>query len=493
MKIAIVYPPLEYRKEIPLLSQNRQFQWFHNPCFIYPVVPAQAATLLKKAGHKVFWLDGIAEKWSYLEWIKEIKKIKPDLILLESKTPVIKEHWRIINNLKKQCGYSLITVLVGDHVTALPEESLKNSNVDYILTGGDYDFLLLNLVNFLEKNEKMEPGIYYKKNKEIKNTGKFLLNHDLNKIPFIDRDLTKWKLYAYENGNYKKTPGTYIMSGRDCWWRKGGGCKFCAWTTLYPQYRTRLPENVLDEIGELIEKYQVKEIMDDTGTFPCGEWLKEFCKGMIERGYHKKIYFDCNVRFGTLKEEDYSLMAKAGFRFLLFGLESANQKTVDLLNKGTKISKIINELTLIKKINKKFNGFLEPHVTCMIGYPWENKKQAKKTIEMTKNLFAMGLINTLQATIVIPYPGTTLFAECKKNNWLLTKNWEDYDMSLSVMKTKMTNKEIKELTQGIYKSFITPKYIFKRVISIRNLNDLKFFFKATKAVFGHLIDFRMKN
>ena len=38
-------------------------------------------------------------------------------------------------------------VIVGDHVTALPEETLRNCPVDYILTGGDYDFLIVNLAD----------------------------------------------------------------------------------------------------------------------------------------------------------------------------------------------------------------------------------------------------------------------------------------------------------------------------------------------------------
>jgi len=61
MKIAIAYPPIETNKGVPLLSQNRQFQYFHNPTFIYPMVPAYGATMLKENGHKVAWMDGIAK------------------------------------------------------------------------------------------------------------------------------------------------------------------------------------------------------------------------------------------------------------------------------------------------------------------------------------------------------------------------------------------------------------------------------------------------
>jgi len=246
----------------------------------------------------------------------------------------------------------------------------------------------------------------------------------------------------------------------------------------------------LDEIGELIEKYHIREIMDDTGTFPAGEWLKEFCQGMIKRGYNKKIYFDCNLRFGALNKDEYKLMAKAGFRFLLYGLESANQKTVDRLNKGIKIKGIEKELKIAKEANKELGGRLEPHVTCMVGYPWETEKEAQKTITMTRNLFDKGLISSLQATVVISYPGTVLFAECEKNDWLKTKDWDKYDMSQPVMKTPMKDEEVMALTRGIYKSFITPRFIIRKILSIRTSDDLKFFWRAGKAVLGHLADFK---
>ena len=131
MKIAIVYPPLDDIKGTPLLSQNRQYQVFHNPTYIYPMVPATAATMLKNAGYDVVWLDGIAEGWTYDQWLKELKQTSPDLIVMETKTPVIKRHWRIINQLKTQ-NSKLKTILVGDHVTALSEESFKNSKVDFV-------------------------------------------------------------------------------------------------------------------------------------------------------------------------------------------------------------------------------------------------------------------------------------------------------------------------------------------------------------------------
>jgi len=480
MKISISYPPLENEKGVPLLSQNRQFQWFKEPTYIYPMVSACAATLLKKGGHEVLWNDGIAEKVSYTSWMDNIAKEHPDLVVVETKTPVVKRHWRIINQIKEELPDTK-TVFVGDHVTALPKESLKNSSVDFVITGGDYDFSLVNLANWLDGKDSLQKGVYYRKNGKLKNSGKFVL-HDLSMLPFIDRDLTRWRLYSEKNGNYKRTPGTYSMVGRDCWW---AGCTFCSWTTIYPKgtFRVRSPENLLDEVGMLIERYGVREIFDDTGTFPIGNWLKKFCDGMIERGYNREIFFSCNMRFGALSLEEYKLMKKAGFRMLLFGLESASQKTLDRINKNVKLE------CITKSCKKAKESGLEPHLTMMLGYPWEKKEDALKTFELAKYLFENGYADTLQATITIPYPGTPLFKECKKKGLLLSEDWSDYDMRRLIMKTEITEEDVKEITQKMYRLFFNPRYVLRKIASIRDVEDFRFVLAGVRKVFGHITDF----
>lgn len=493
MKIVICYPPLTSHKGYPTLGQNRQFQYFKEPTYIYPVVPAQAATLLKKNGFEVTWLDCIAENIPLDRFFDFIRSLRPDLIAFETKTPVIKQHWKIINELGRlsTTDYRLRTVLFGDHVTAMPEESFQNSTVDYVLTGGDYDFLLLNLCNYLNAEHGtpnaeriLEKGIYYRDNSQVKNTGQFKLDHNLDATPFIDRKLTKWQLYAYKNGNYKRTPGTYIMSARDCWYH---ACSFCSWPTLYPSFRLRSVNNVCDEIGQLIDEQRVREIMDDSGCFPKGEWLVDFCRQMVRRGYHKKIYFDCNMRFGALSESDFALMKKANFRLLLFGLESANQATLQRINKGLDAEKIIEDCRLASKAG------LFPHITIMFGYPWETKPQALKTLELGKWLLKKGYAYTMQATMVVPYPGSPLFKEAQKNRWLKTMKWEDFDMKQPVLDSPIPERELMELVQGMYRVSFEPEFLFRKIFSVRDTDDLKYLFRAGKKVFGHLFDFRKQS
>ena len=300
MKIVIGYPPIKSDKGIPLLAQNRQFQWFNSPTYIFPVVPAQMASQLKSNGHDVIWLDGIAEEFVFQNWLGQLVNLNPDLLVIETKTPVVKHHWRQVEEIKRWLP-GIQVVMVGDHVTALPLETMAACPVDFVVTGGDYDILVANLCNYLEDKSNLEAGIYYRKDGETNNSGPFRLQEDLNNLPIIDRDLVKWDLYAYKNGNFRRTPGTYTMAGRDCW---HGECSFCSWTTLYNKWRVRTPEDLLNEVGQLIDDYGVVEIMDDSGTFPTGQWLRRFCQGMIERGYNKRVTFNCNMRFGACSKQD---------------------------------------------------------------------------------------------------------------------------------------------------------------------------------------------
>ena len=480
MKIAICYPPLPSEKGVPLLSQNRQFQWFSRPTYIFPVVPATAATMLKKAGHEVFWLDGIAEEWTPEEFERRLGECCPDVVVMETKTPVVKRHWKWISEHRSSATGTRY-VLVGDHVTALPDETMAACPVDYVLTGGDWDFLLKNLVESNFDPSKFEPGIWYRDGGEVKNTGRFRLDHDLNSAPWIDRDLVHWRLYAEKNGNFRRTPGTYVMSGRDCWHAK---CTFCSWTTLYPKYRTRNPVDVVDELEMLVSKYGVREVMDDSGSFPVGDWLKTFCNEVIRRGLQKKLRIDCNMRFGRLTFEDYKLMRRAGFRLVLFGVESANQATLDRFVKALKVEDVE------KGAEWAHRAGLDVHLTFMFGHAWEGPEEIENTVCLARRMLAKGWASTLQCTITIPYPGTPLFRELKESDGLTTLDWDEYDMRRQITKTPLASEaDLKRAVRRVYAGFFQPEALLRRLFSFRTLFDFGFWYRGLRAVIGHLLDF----
>ena len=475
MRIAIAYPPLKSEKGVALLTQNRQFQWFSRPTYIFPVVPATAATMLKKAGHEVLFLDGIASGLSPEAFDEKLSEFKPEIVVLETKTPVVKRHWKWIEEHLPRgtdgtSGGSVPLpedvkfVLVGDHVTALPEESVAKPGVWAVIPGGDWDYGLLDFIA-----AGCPKGIQ-----------PFALKDSIADSPWIDRDLVHWELYAEKNGNFRRTPGTYIMSGRDCW---HGKCTFCSWTTLYPRYRVRKVKDVVDEIAMLVEKYGVREIMDDSGSFPVGQWLTDFCNEMISRGLNRKVRIDCNMRFGRLTLDDYRLMRKAGFQFVLFGVESANQETLDRFCKALKVEDVE------KGAKWATEAGLDVHVTFMFGHAWEGPKEIANTVALARRLLAKGWAKTLQCTLTIPYPGTPLFKELKANDGLATLDWDEYDMRRAITKTPLVSEdEIKCAIRKVYRGFLQPGALWH--LFRRNLFNFGFYYRGFRYLLGHLLDFK---
>ena len=457
MRIALCYPPLPSHHGVPLLSQNRQFQWFSHPTTVYPVVPASAATLLRAHGHEVLWLDGIARAMKPDDFWRELCAWRPDAVFLETKTPVVQRHWEWVRELKRRLP-ACKAVLGGDHVTALPEETLRAAPVDAVLKGGDYDFALLSWAEGRE------------------------IPVDLAALPQTDRLLTRWKDYAYRNGNFSRTPGAYLMSARDCW---HGKCTFCSWTTLYPTWRVRPVESVLDEVGALIA-LGAREIMDDAGSLPVGAWLHAFCEGMIARGHHRKVRLGCNLRFGALRPEEYRLMRRAGFRFVLFGVESANDATLERLDKRLTVAQIREGCRWAAEAG------LAAHITIMFGYPWEDWAAARRTAELGRELLRRGHATTLQATWLVPYPGTPLFRELQATGGLLSENWEDYDMRSPVMKCPLSAQEIKALISHAYRGHVQPAALARRLVwaARHPAEGIPFFLRAASAFWGHLHDFK---
>lgn len=483
MKVMLCYPPFS-DKGSPMWTQNRQFQWYHVGSYIYPVVPAMAATLLEENDFQTIWLDAIAEGIDLNTFCRIVSEEQPDLIAIETKTPVLKKLWKLISDFK-QMGVESKFVFFGDHVTALPKESLTESSVDYVIEGGNYDISLLALAKHMRDGDNLPGGIWYRTGEQIKSTGKFNLEYDLNELPFINRRLTKAHLYGEKWK--KRLPFMYTMAGRDCPWAK---CGFCSWTTLYPSFNSRKPEHLLDEIGYLIDEFGTREIFDDTGTFPGGRWLKTFCHGMIERGYHKKILFSCNMRFDYLQDPKVAgLMKKAGFRKIKSGLESANDGTLERIQKGCKVTDIVNGCRNAAKAG------LDVHLTVMVGFPWETRKDAKATLDLARGLMADGYAEMLQSTILVPYPGTPLYQYGLDNDLFRfdPSEYERFDMTEPVLRTPdMEPEEIIGICQDIYRAFLTPRFVLRQLMNTRSIEDVAYLFRGAKSVIGHLKDFGRK-
>ncbi len=250
-------------------------------------------------------------------------------------------------------------------------------------------------------------------------------------LPHADREFTRFWEFQ-NNGNFKHLPGTYILSANGCW---HGKCTFCV--EQKEKWEVRSPANVISEIEEC-KKLGIREIFDDSGTFPGGDWLQDFCF----KARRTKLKFGCNMR---MVDADFELMEWAGFRMLLFGLESANQKTLDTIQKGTKVEDV-------KYIIKAAKAGLEPHIAVIFGWPNETEEDATRTLSLVHSLLRKGYAKTAQASFLQPLHSS------------------DAAPNLSHRK----------YVKQIYNVAYSPEFWFNKLKDVHSLDDLRYLAKQIK-------------
>jgi len=463
MKLAISYPPIVNEiGQKAMVSQNRNVQYFVKPTYLLPVTHAQLASKLQEEGYDVIWDDGNARGDTYTEWFNSLIEKNPSVIVLESTTPVMKFIWKTINEIKKKLDNTII-ILTGYHPMRKPEESFDNSAVDIVVTSNHFDFVISRFCKIYSqfgsnwKDNIFLPGVVYRNKNEIINCGLFKQIEELDKSTIINRDLVEWKRYAYENGNFLNTPGTYATSViRDCIF---GKCTFCRYNGPEISFSKISIMKSVDEYENLINNYGVKEIFDDSGVWYRGKDAIDFAKEIIRRGLHKKgCYFGINTRFEYMDEITIQWLAKANFRFVLIGLESGDQHTLDRLKKGYTVDSITENLKLMSKYG------LHPHITIMVGYYWETKESLNKTVNLVKNLMFKGYARTLQVTLCTPLDYTEYHKECIDKNLMLTGDYNDFDMSKLIVKTPEDHQIYYNAIKEMYLIAISPRYLFRQIL-----------------------------
>lgn len=252
-------------------------------------------------------------------------------------------------------------------------------------------------------------------------------------LPKPDRVFTSAMDKKYQdNGNFKYLPGTYIQSASGC---VHGKCSFCI--EKDKPYLVRPVDSVIEEIEEC-KSLGVREIFDDSATFPTGGWLDDFCDKFAKiRG---DMHISCNLR---LCDYDYDLLYSSGFRMVLFGVESANEQTLEKINKGVKVEDII------PTIKKAASAGIEPHIAVMFGYPWETDQDSINTLRLVHYLLKKGYAKTAQASY--------------------------YSVK------EMDAKEIhRKYVRMIYDVAYSPSFWITKIRDIHNVDDLKYLWRAIK-------------
>ena len=476
MKVAISYPPIvNSRGQKAMVSQNRNVQFFQKPTYLLPVTHAQAATWLSHSGYDVLWDDGNAQLKSFDRWFTDLISEAPDVIVFESTTPVMKFYWRTINEIRRKLPTTII-MMTGYHSSRRPDETLTESACDVVIRSNHVDFVLKRLLHDVavlpnwRRDTEIE-GLTIRTPEGIRTTGHFVQIEPLDKSPLIDRDLVQWKNYAFENGNFLRTPGTYATSAiRDCTF---GKCTFCRYNGPDLSFSQMSIEKSLDEYEDLILKYGVREIFDDSGVWFRGQAAQAFARGIISRGLNKRgCYFGFNTRFEYLDEETIRLLAEANFRFVLLGFEAADDYTLQKLNKGYQMEHVEQCLTWLTKYG------LHPHLTIMVGYYWQTQEMLDQTVDAVRSLMFRGLARTLQVTICTPLDYTPYHLDCISSGVLLTDDYDDFDMSKIIVKTPIPASNYYAAIRKMYGVAFHPRFILRQIryLSAFRRRDWEFVF-----------------
>ena len=166
-----------------------------------------------------------------------------------------------------------------------------------------------------------------------------------------------------------------VLQSRGCYW---GKCTFCTHSFVYGhRYGKQKTMAMVDELESLMKKYNTKYFtFSDEAVSPHS--LNDVSEEMIERGV--EIRSLALLKFEKIMDEELFLkMKKAGFIFLMFGLESANDRVLALIDKGT--TKEVERDVLMKS----HKAGIWNHSFLFFGFPTETQPEAQETIDFLKN------------------------------------------------------------------------------------------------------------
>jgi radical SAM superfamily enzyme YgiQ (UPF0313 family) len=479
MKVLLLNPPTKHGTAI--VRDNLYGCWCRGKAnYMWPpIILAGIGSILKQAGMDVVLLDAMAEKINFDKTRERVKEINPDYVILYTATDSFANDIEIVGLFKKDLP-NLKSIFAGTHVTILPDQSLKEEAIDFIILG-EPDFVSRDLILALEKGEKIEKikGIGFKEGGKIKTTGIAPLIEDLDSLPFPDRTLVP--NLNYFNPLAQRMPYTTMFSTRGCPFR----CIYCASISLYgKKFRARSAKNVVDEMEECAKKFGIKEIFfrDETFTLEKKRVL-DICKEIKNRKLD--ITWMCNSRVDTIDKEMMVEMKKAGCHTIKYGVESGVQKTLDTLCKGITVEKTRQVFKWMHEVG------LNSVAHFMIGSPGETREDIVQTIKFSKEINP----DFVSFNITTPYPGTPLFdSYVKKVN---LENYSTFDIEKAHEKaifntawSNLTKEEIEQLFDRAHREFyFRPSYIFKRLLKQRSLDE----FVRTSWAGLHFIKFSIKS
>ncbi|NQT57961.1 MAG: B12-binding domain-containing radical SAM protein [Bacteroidetes bacterium] len=338
-----------------------------------------------------------------------IKEFNPDVVGITSLTPTYCTALSIGKRIKK-IDPGIITVYGGHHVSALPEETLADEAVDYVVRGeGEEAFpMLLEALQHGEKTPDIE-GVCYSLEGRAMHTETKAVVQDLDALPFMVQDILN-------------NERVFIVSSRGCPFK----CDFCSVGSFYDrQWRKRSVESIISELEfnekkrkSIGKKLTLVDFRDDNLTVDSTR-LYQLCEGIKDKGW--EFTWHCQSRVDTLVKHPLLLnkMTDSGCSIMALGLESGLQEILDSYKKGISFEQSVKAASLLasQKVLHIWYAMLGS------GNDLDTPELLKKNIEA----IAAFPFDLLQVSLLTPFPGTPLYNRLSAEGRLLHRNWDLYD------------------------------------------------------------------
>lgn len=412
------------------------------------------ASVLERAGHKVKIYDENVDARS----IEELISFNPAVVGFSVLTGTsILRAVQLSQNIK-QTNPKIKIVWGGVHPSLLPEQTIQEDHIDYIVIG-EGEETILDLIQYIENPsiplERIQGLCYKKDGKIIKQDRTEFINDLEEELPDPAWHLIDIKKYI----RLDKASNLYrinLCTSRGCPYN----CAFCYNQAFNKnrRYAAFSAERVLREIKYFKENHDVGlfRFWEDNFTVDRRR-LRDFCRLLLDNNLN--IKWSCESK-PDLKDEDLELMANSGCNEIGFGIESGSPKILKFIQKGINLEKVEHIC------NKCIEVGIKARLYIMVGIPTETIEDFKLTLSLIKRLNYFGI----EYMFYRPYPGTQLY-EYSVNKGLFTppqsvSEWANFselytvDINLSDIPTEMIQKEMKKFKRyyGLRQALYVLKY-----------------------------------
>jgi radical SAM superfamily enzyme YgiQ (UPF0313 family) len=372
----------------------------------------------------------------------------------------------------KQANSSIVTVVGGAHLTAIPERTLEEFPSFDIGVVGEGELTILELCERIRDNLAIDgiKGICHRKNGRIVVEPRRELIKDLDEIPFPARQLVDYRLYkrshASRGFSRKSINIVEIMTSRGC----PNQCTFCAGHLAYGfNVRFRSAENILGEVKECIEKYGITHVSIEDDSFTLKkELVHELCEGFKQLN----LTWNCNTRVNYVDKDMLKAMADSGCQKIQFGIESGSPRILKLIRKNIDLEHAKKIVGICREV-----GIPLVEAAFIIGsHPSETIEDVKMTERVIRDLDP----DFIMVAVLCPFPGTEIYREMREKGFLKNEDWSTFILfgeKPSYSTEYFTAEQLVAMQKRILKRFyLRPSYVFNRLRRVRNLGELSYWF-----------------